>query len=58
MMHVVSLGELLLFLYRFRNFRHPVFSVFSFSPLIKKILVDKVGKISLKRLRSCDFNDK
>ena len=46
---------------KFRNFNHPVvtvFSVFSFSPLIMKILVDEVGKMSLKGLGSCDVNDK
>ena len=51
-----------IFLYRFRNFSHPVFTVFSVfivfsvSPLIKKILVDEVGKMSFKGLGSCDVN--
>ena len=61
MIHAVSLGELLFFLYRFINFSHPVFSVFrvfSVSPLIKKILVDEVGKMSFKGLGSCDASDK
>ena len=34
------------------------FRVFSVSPLIKKILVDEVGKMSFKGLGSCDVNDK
>ena len=59
MMHVLSLGELFfIFSYRFKNFNHPVFSVFNVSPLIKKILVDEVGKISFKGLGSCDVNKK
>ena len=56
-------GEVI-FLYRFRNFSRPVFTVlsvfrvFSVSPLIKKILVDEVGKMSFKKLGSCDVNYK
>ena len=53
-----------IFLYRFRNFSHTVFRVcsvfrvFSVSPLIKKILVDEVGKMNFKGLGSCDVNYK
>ena len=53
-----------IFMYRFRNFSHPVFTicsvfrVFSVSPLIKKILVDEVGKMSFKGLESFDVNYK
>ena len=58
-MHALSLGELFfLFSNRFKNFNHPVFTVFSFSPLIKKFLVDEEGKMSFKGLGSCDVNDK
>ena len=63
MMHAFKFGAII-FLYRFRNFSHHVFTVFSVfivfsvSPLIKKIVVDEVGKMSFKELGSCDVNYK
>ena len=51
MMHAFSSGELIFLVSnRFRNFSHPVlivFRVFSFSPLIKKLLADEMGQNEL-----------
>ena len=56
MMHALSLGKLFFPISKLvQQFQYPVFIV---SPLIKKILVDEVGKMSLKGLGSCDVNDK
>ena len=46
------------FFIRLKKFSHLVFGVFSISPLIKKILMDEVAKMSIKGLGSCDVNDK
>ena len=59
MMHSLSLGGFFFF-YSFKNFNQPVFivfRVFSVSLLIKKILVDEVGKMSFNGLESCDVNE-
>ena len=54
----VCWSYIFLFSIWFTNFQYLVFRVFSVSPLIKKILVDEVGKMSFKGLGSCDVNEK
>ena len=52
MMHALSLWEFFFSIFKLvQQFQYPVFRVFSVSPLIKKILVDEVGKMSLKGFR-------
>ena len=58
-MHALSLGELIFYVFKLvQQFQYPIFRVVSVSPLIKKILVDEVEKMSFKGLGSCDVNDK